>query len=139
MKNELTSKLGFFDPFFEDFFGKEYKRGANSEMMRTNIKDEGDHYLFEIELPSVKKENIKVSVEDGYLTIVAEYNNNDSEKNNGKYIRRERYYGTTSRSFYVGDAINENDIEAKLDNGILNLSVKKVEEKKPEKRYIEIQ
>lgn len=138
MKNELTSKLGFFDPFFEDFFGKEYKRSANADMMRTNIKDEDDHYLFEIELPSVKKENIKVSVEDGYLTIVAEYNNNESEKNNGKYIRRERYYGTTSRSFYVGDAVDENDIEAKLDNGILSLSVKKVEEKKPEKKYIEI-
>lgn len=138
MKNELTSKLGFFDPFIEDFFGKEYKRGTNSELMKTNIKDNGDHYLFEVEMPAVKKENIKVSIEDGYLTIIAEYNNNETENNNGKFIRRERYYGTASRSFYVGEGTNENDIEAKLENGILILSVKKIEEKKPEKKYIEI-
>ena len=64
---------------------------------------------------------------------------NENEKNsNGKYIRRERYYGSTSRSFYVGDNVTEKDIEAKLENGVLTLNVKKQEEKKPEKRYIEI-
>ena len=138
MKNEMTNRLGFFDPFFEDFFGKEYKR-TNNELMKTHIKDEGDHYSFEVELPQVKKENVKVSVEDGYMTIYAEYNNSENEKNsNGKYIRRERYYGATSRSFYVGDNVTEKDIEAKLENGVLTLNVKKQEEKKPEKRYIEI-
>ena len=135
MKNEMTNRLEFFDPFFEDFFGKEYKRTSN-ELMKTNIKDEGDHYSFEVELPQVKKENVKVSVEDGYMTIYAEYNNSENEKNsNGKYIRRERYYGSTSRSFYVGEGIHQEDVKASFDNGELKIVVpkeapKQVEENK---------
>ena len=135
MKNEMTTKLGFFDPFFNDFFGNECRR-SNTDLMKTNIKDEGNNYLFEVELPDVKKENIKVSVEDGYMTIIAQINS--EKESEGKYIRRERYYGTTSRSFYVGDNVKEEDIDAKLENGVLKINVKKQVEKKPEKRYIEI-
>ena len=140
MKNEMTNRLGFFDPFFEDFFVKEYKR-TNNELMKTNIKDEGDHYSFEVELPQVKKENVKVSVEDGYMTIYAEYNNSENEKNsNGKYIRRERYYGECSRSFYIGDDIKTEDVKASFKNGILTLNIPKktLEDKESEKNYISI-
>ena len=77
---------------------------------------------------------------DGYLTINAKVNNEDNEKKSGKYIRKERYYGECSRSFYVGDDVKPENITANFKNGILTLEVPKVENKGklPEKKYIEI-
>lgn len=126
-------------PFFEDFFGNDITRNSNKNLMKTNIVDNGDHYEFEIELPKVKKENVKVSVEDGYLTVGAEYNSEESEKNkNSKFLRKECFYSTTSRSYYVGKGITEEMVTGKLENGVLTLEVKKPVETKPVKRYIEI-
>ena len=134
MKNEIM-RNNFFDPFFSDFF----EENPNKKLMKTNIIDNGDHYEFEIELPKVKKENVKVSVEDGYLTVSAEYNSEENEKNkNSKFLRKECFYSTTSRSYYVGKGVTEEMVTGKLENGVLTLEVKKPVETKPVKRYIEI-
>ena len=134
MKNEIM-RNNFFDPFFSDFF----EENPNKKLMKTNIIDNGDHYEFEIELPKAKKENVKVSVEDGYLTVSAEYNSEESEKNkNSKFLRKECFYSTTSRSYYVGKGITEEMVTGKLENGVLTLEVKKPVETKPVRRYIEI-
>ncbi len=93
-----------------------------------------------IDLPEVKKENIKLSLEDGYLIVSAkfDYNNEDKEKNN--YIRRERHYGNCSRSYYLGEDVTEEDIKAKLQDGVLTLNVKKVDPKAKEtKKFISIE
>ena len=124
-----------FDPFFNDFFGLE-RNAKYNEVMKTDIIDHEDSYEMKIELPEIKKEDIKMSLDNGYLTIEAKVENNTDE--NDKYIRKERYYGEFKRSYYVGDTVNEEDIEAKLQDVVLTLNIKKVEPKVPEKKYIEI-
>ena len=86
------------------------------------------------------KENIKIEVEDGYLTIHATTDSHKEENEEGKFVRRERYLGECSRSFYIGDDIKDEDIKASFKNGTLQLEIPKKEEKKelPEKRYIPI-
>ena len=129
------NSFDLFDPFFDDFFQDSHV----NELMKTDITDEGDHYELQVEVPAVKKENIKLSLEDGYLTISASYHeNNDSEKK-GKYIRKERHSGEMARSFYVGKDIDEEDVSASLNNGVLTLDIKKPETKVVEKKkFIEI-
>ena len=97
---------------------------------KTDIKDTGDAYVLEADLPGVKKEDIKAEVKDGYLMITAAANSKTDEKDKtGKYIRRERYSGSMSRSFYVGDGVSQEDIKAKFENGVLTLDVPKKEAK----------
>ncbi len=129
------NSFDLFDPFFDDFFQDSHV----NELMKTDITDEGDHYELQVEVPAVKKENIKLSLEDGYLTISASYHeNNDSEKK-GKYIRKERHSGEMARSFYVGKDVDEEDVSASLNNGVLTLDIKKPETKVVEKKkFIEI-
>lgn len=124
-----------FDPFFNDFFGLDRNTKYN-EVMKTDIIDHDDSYEMKIDLPEVNKEDVKMSLEDGYLTIEAKVEKNTD--NNDKYIRKERYFGEYKRSYYIGDNITEEDIDAKLENGVLNLNIKKKEVKTPEKKYIEI-
>ena len=138
MNNMIKNdNYGILDPLFDELFiGNKNKH----EVMKTDIKDEGDHYLMKIDLPEVKKENIKLSLEDGYLIVSAkfDYNNEDKEKNN--YIRRERHYGNCSRSYYLGEDVTEEDIKAKLQDGVLTLNVKKVDPKAKEtKKFISIE
>ena len=138
MNNMIKNdNYGILDPLFDElFFGNKNKH----EVMKTDIKDEGDHYLMKIDLPEVKKENIKLSLEDGYLIVSAkfDYNNEDKEKSN--YIRRERHYGNCSRSYYLGEDVTEEDIKAKLQDGVLTLNVKKVDPKAKEtKKFISIE
>ena len=133
MKNEFDL-LGemFADPFFTEH---------ESKIMKTDIKEKTDKYLIGIELPGYQKENIKIDVEDGYLTVHAEINSDNEEKEEGKFVRRERYVGSCSRSFYVGNEVKSEDIKASFKNGILKIEVPKKEYKKelPEKKYIEIE
>ena len=130
-----------FDDFFDDvpFFDnraenqiekKLYGRHAHN-VMKTDIKETDDGYELIVDLPGFKKDEIKVSLEDGYLTIEAAkgLDEDEQEKKTGKYIRKERYAGSMSRSFYVGDAITEEDVHAKYEDGILKLSVPKKEAK----------
>ena len=133
----------FVDDVFDDMFpfAGNYTT-VNYDLMKTDVKDAGDHYELEMEMPGVEKENIKAELKDGYLTVSAETNTKKDEKaEDGKYIRRERYSGSCSRSFYVGDGVKQEDIKAKFEDGTLKLFVPK-EAAKPaveQKKYISIE
>ena len=123
----------FRDPFFE---------GSESKVMKTDIKEKKDKYLIDIDLPGDEKEDIKMEISDGYLTVHASVNKEvDDEKEKGKYVRKERYVGECSRSFYVGENVKEEEIKAKFKNGTLTIEVPKKDDKKelPEKKYIPIE
>lgn len=122
------------DDFMSDFTfpytGKRTYGKEAANLMRTDVKDTASAYEIEIELPGVKKENVKAELKNGYLTITASTGSNKEEKQeNGTYIRRERYAGTCSRSFYVGDEMKQEDIKAKFEDGVLKITVPKKEEK----------
>ena len=122
-------------------FDRAFYESNTRNMMKTDVKETDQGYELDIELPGYKKEDVRAQLKDGYLTVQAAKNMNNDEKNEqGAYIRRERYAGTISRSFYVGDNVTEEDIHAKFEDGILKLSVPKKEAKKVEEnKYITIQ
>lgn len=126
------------DRFFEEPFGGFY---GTSEMMKTDIKDTEQGYELTMNVPGVKKEDVKAELKDGYLTVNVSSNSGKDEKDeNGRYIRRERYSGSCSRSFYVGDQVKQEDIKAKFENGILTLDIPKKEQKQVEEsRYVTIE
>ena len=115
----------WFDFSFPDVDGKYYGRHSADQVMRTDVKEKDDAYEVEIDLPGFKKDEIKAELKEGYLTISAAKNVNNDEKKDGKYIRQERFTGNVSRSFYVGDAVTEEDVKAKFEDGILRLSIPK--------------
>ncbi|MGN0335787.1 MAG: Hsp20/alpha crystallin family protein [Lachnospiraceae bacterium] len=125
-----------FDEFFDDF-ARPVKNAARygtpaTAVMRTDVKENETGYELDIDLPGYKKEDVQAKLEDGYLTITAATKTNDDKNDEaGKYIRRERYYGTCSRSFYVGEDIRQEDIRARFEDGILKIGVPK-KEVKPE-------
>ena len=128
------------DDFFDFPFGT--YTVSNTEMMRTDIKDNGDSYEIVTNLPGTKKENVKAELKDGYLTIQASSDTRNDEKDeNGRYIRRERYTGSCSRSFYVGEQVTQEDIKAKFENGTLVINVPKKEQKPAveDNKYIAIE
>ncbi len=115
------------------------KRSHN--VMKTDVKETENGYELDIDLPGFKKDEVNAQLENGYLKIEAAKNvNNDEKDKNGKYIRRERYAGTMSRSFYVGDGVSQDEIHAKFEDGILKLAIPKKDPKKvEEKKYIAIE
>lgn len=125
----------------DDIFGDSFFKRNENKMMKTDILENGDNYSIVVDLPGYDKENIKIDVENGYLTIRAVMNNDVSENEEGKFVRRERYYGECSRSFYVGDSIETEDVRASFKNGTLKLEIPKKEEGKelPEKKYVQIE
>ena len=134
----------FFEfPFFDDRAEKKlYGHHANN-LMKTDIKEHQDGYELEIDLPGFHKDEIQAELKDGYLTISAtkQLNQDEKEKETGKYIRRERYTGSCQRSFYVGEAVTQEDIKAEFKHGILRLFVPK-KEKTPEveqRRFVSIE
>ena len=135
-----------FDDFFEDF-AKPARRQVRftpaAAVMKTDIRETDQGFELDIDLPGCKKEDVQAELKDGYMTITAEAKKENDEKDQqGRYIRRERYVGTSSRSFYVGEDITEEDIKAKFEDGILKIFVPKKEPKKPEipeKKYISIE
>ena len=124
------------DDIFDDPF---FTRNENS-IMKTDIKEHDKSYELAVDLPGYDKSDIKVEVEDGYLTVHAVMHKENDEKEKGKFVRRERYYGECKRSFYVGEDVQTEDIKATFKNGTLKLEVPKKEEKKelPNKKYVEI-
>ena len=140
-----------FDDFFDDvpFFDnraenqiekKLYGRHAHN-VMKTDIKETDDNYELIVDLPGFKKDEITMKLENGTLTVSAAKGlDKDEEKKDGKYIRKERYAGAMSRSFFVGEDLTQEDIKAKYEDGILKLSVPK-KEKAPVKgdKYIAIE
>lgn len=133
--------LGFFDDWFDDFMPmlsrKEMKQ-FNS-IMKTDIKESGDNYVLEVDLPGFDKKEVSLELDNGYLSITAkrEHKVEDDDEKKGNFIRRERSFGQFSRSFYVGD-IDEEDIDAKLENGILTIKLPKEKKEQPKSNRIEI-
>ena len=117
-----------------------YGKHANN-VMNTDVKETDTGYEVDIDLPGFKKDEINAQLDNGYLTISAAKGLDKDEKDKkGKYIRKERYAGAMSRSFYVGEGITQEDIKAKYEDGILRLSVPKKEAKAVEnKKYIAIE
>ena len=110
-------------------------------VMKTDVKETDTGYEVDIDLPGFKKDEINARLENGYLTISAAKGlDKDEQDKNGKYIRRERYAGSMSRSFYVGEGVTQDDIKAKYEDGILRLAVPKKDNKAVEaNRYISIE
>lgn len=144
----------FFDDFFDDLGGRAYITTAKPEgrnqkpaqnvqpegLMRTDIRETEDQYLLMIDLPGFKKEDIQVTVEDDCLTITAA-KAAAAEQENVRYLRRERYAGPLKRAFYVGEGIEQGDIKAQFQNGVLRLTIpkQKPQEVVEESKYIAIE
>ncbi len=129
-----SNGLDIFDDVFADPFFSE----KENRIMRTDLKEKEGKYYLEIDIPGFDKEDIKIELQDGYLTISAEKDDEKEEKH-VKYLKRERFSGMCSRSYYVGDNVKEEDIKANFKNGILTVEFPKEQEKKiEEKKYIPI-
>lgn len=144
----------FTDDFFDDVFDFPFFNRRNGRKalpaagrMSTDVREYDDRYELAMELPGYDKKDIKIDLKDGYLGITAEHTDEkkddgqDAETEDGKYIRRERFYGKMQRSFYVGKDVKGSDIKASFENGVLKLSVPKVQEqpKVEQKNYIPIE
>lgn len=130
MRNYLNSINPIFDSLF--FNTKDY----DSRLMRTDIIEHENDYVLNIELPDVEKKDIKVSLADSKLTVSVTKEEDAEEK--GSYLLKERRYGSYSRSYYVGDDVKFKNISAKLNNGILTLTIQKTKEEEKEDQYVEI-
>ena len=125
-KNFLNGWMNPFDDMFD--FSNSFFDSNDRGLLKTDVKEVDGNYELDMELPGFKKEDINAGLKDGYLTIQAtRHEENDKKDKKGNYIRRERYQGSVSRSFYVGDNVKQEDIKAKFDNGILHLTLPKVE------------
>lgn len=124
-----------------DMFRNSFFSNTEGEIMKTDIKEKGDKYEIDMDLPGYEKDNIKIEIDDGYLVVSANVDTNKEEKEKGKFVRKERYVGSCSRSFYIGEDIENEDIKASFKNGTLRIEVPKKEEKQeiPEKKYIQIE
>ena len=131
-ENELDKEVrSYWNDMFTPLF-------ANGTDMRTDVTEDDKNYVFACELPGYDKKDIKISLEDGYLTIAAE-KKAESEEHKKSFLRKERFEGQTSRCFYVGN-VDEKAIAAKYDNGVLTVSVPKEEKPVEDKaNYIDIQ
>ena len=115
---------------FDNFFGDSFANNSAAGLMRTDVKDKGNSFELVMDMPGVKKEDVKAELKDGYLTVSATSGySNDSKDDDGHYIRRERHYGSCSRSFYVGENVKQEDVKACFENGTLKLTIPKPEEK----------
>ena len=145
-ENFIDDLFGFpymkeFDDMEHNMERKLYGRKA-SRMMKTDIREKDDNYEVSIDLPGFKKEEITVELDKGYITISAAKGlDKDENDKKGKLIRQERYAGSMARSFYIGENVEKEDIEATYRHGVLTLTVPKkaMEKKLPEKNLIAIE
>ena len=125
---------------FPDIDRKLYGKNA-AHVMKTDVREHDEGYEVDIDLPGFKKDEIKLTLENGYLTVAAgKALNSDEKDKKGKVIRQERYSGSMQRSFYVGENVTEEEIKAKFEDGVLRLTVPKKEKAEvPEKKLIQIE
>ena len=137
-----------FDDFMTTPWEREFFGGKNplygkhqKNIMKTDVREKDDVYEVDIDLPGFKKDEITAKLENGYLTVSAQKGlNKDQKDENGRYIRRERYAGHCSRSFYIGEGVEQEEIKARFEDGILRLTVPRKEKKQVEqKKYISIE
>ena len=125
---------------FHDIDRKLYGKHAHHEM-KTDVHEHDDHYEIDIDLPGFQKDELTLNLENGYLTVGAAKGLDKEHKDKkGKVIRQERYAGAMQRTFYVGEALTEEDIHAKYENGVLSLTIPKKDQKElPERKSIAIE
>lgn len=135
----------FGENLFDDWFDKDFFSGRNplygkneKNLMKTDVREQGDSYKVAIDLPGFKKEDVAIELENGYLTITASKGLDKDEDQTG-YIRRERWSGKCSRTFYVGESVRGEDIKAKMEDGILTMTVPKEQRQLPHKNTIMIE
>ena len=138
-----------FDDFFSDPFGMMVSQGRDplygkhaKNLMKTDVRETEDSYELDVDLPGFKKDDVQAELKDGYLTITAQTQSESEDKDEeGTYVRKERFSGKCSRTFYVGDDIEEDDIKAKFEDGVLKIAVPKKQEqpKLEEKKTISIE
>lgn len=138
----------FGENLLDDFFDvpglRSFSQSSRSpqNIMHTDVKEKDNGFEIAMNLPGIKKENVQAELKDGYLTVTASTNTaNDTKDDDGRYIRRERYSGSCSRSFYVGEQITQEDIKARFEDGVLKIDIPKVEAKPIEetKNFIAIE
>ena len=136
--DDFMDDFGF--PSFPDVDRKLYGKNAKN-LMKTDVKETDNCYEVSIDLPGFRKEELSMHLDNGYLTVSAAKGLEKDEKNEaGKYVRRERYSGSMSRSFYVGENVTENDIHPKYENGILSFTIpREVQKPVEEKKFIAIE
>lgn len=135
----LVPRKNDFD-IFDNFFDDDFFPRRERNLMKTDIREKKDKFLVDVDLPGFEKENIDLSLKNGYLNIHAKVNKEEHNNEEEKFVRRERFFGECSRSFYVGDDIKEEDIHAEFKNGILKITIpkKELEDKSKQVKQIEI-
>ena len=123
----LVPRRNNFD-LFDDFFNDDFFSRKEASLMKTDIKETKNKYIVDVDLPGFKKENINLSLNDGYLSIEAKVDKEENNDKDEKFVRRERFHGECSRSFYVGKEIKEEDIDAEFKDGILKVEIPKKSE-----------
>ena len=138
MKNALARRGDMLEDMFDNMF-RAPVMGGNS-LMKTDVHEKDGKYILDVEIPGYKKEDVQISLYNGTLTISASQNTSNEEKDDkGRVVRQERYSGSCSRSFYVGEGIKDSDVHATFDNGILKIEIPTEQKKEEEeKKYIDI-
>ena len=133
----LVPRRNSFD-LFDDFLDDGFYHSKKTELMKTDIRESKDKYMIVIDLPGFERENINISLENGYLNIHAKTQQEHNEGNEDKFLRKERFYGECSRSFYVGEEVLEDEINAVFKNGILKVNIPKkhIPDKKEKKQIV---
>lgn len=130
-----------FDNLMNTFDRDFFSHWDSSKLMRTDVKENDDSYELKVNLPGLKKEDVRIELNQDYLTISAKAQNaNDEKDDSGKYVRRERYYGSYQRQFYLGEGVKQEDIHASMADGVLTLTIPKVDQQQIETAHrIEIE
>jgi HSP20 family protein len=122
-----------FDNLMNTFDRDFFSHWDSSKLMRTDVKENDDSYELKVNLPGLKKEDVRIELNQDYLTISAKAQNaNDEKDDSGKYVRRERYYGSYQRQFYLGEGVKQEDIRASMADGVLTLTIPKVDQQQVE-------
>jgi HSP20 family protein len=125
----LRDQDRFFNEVFSDFFGDNESWMKSTKAISCDIQEVDDHFVFSMDIPGVKKEDIRVEVKNGHLVVTAKRDNVSEHKEGGHYLRRERSYGEFTRAFKLSDDIDTEIVEASYENGVLHLAVPKKAEK----------
>lgn len=138
MKYNVARNNDLFDDLFDNMFRAPVFGGQS--LMKTDVREKDGKYILDIEIPGYKKEDVKISLYNGTLTVSAEQHSSNEEKDDvGRMIRQERYSGSCSRSFYVGDGIKDTDVHASFNDGILKIELPTEQKKEEEeKKFIDI-
>ena len=135
----LLSRHVPFESFFDSMWAPLHEEMRDHLLTpRVDVVENDNKYLIDVDMPGVKKEDISITLNNGMLTIEAETKTEDEEKKDGHVVRKERYYGKIMRSFEIGKDVQESDIDARFEDGVLKLVAPKTEATAPATKRIEI-